>query len=285
MSQRVDASADRRLGELVAERDHLLASLDDLERERAAGDVDASDYETLRADYVARAARTLRAIESMRSATDSETAPGATAPHGPGVHGRMRRSRVLGRPRLRRGLGVAAACCLVGVVAAVAAGLATARQPGQSATGSVSVPAAAQIRRQLNEASVLGTAGDVRDAVALYSSVLKEAPGNAEALAYQGWLIRLTGRSARDAATVKAADAELAKAVAADPRYASARAFEGIALIEDAHDVAGALAQFRAFLADHPTRSLLDALGPSMAKTFADAGAALPAALRRFAPA
>jgi tetratricopeptide (TPR) repeat protein len=42
------------------ERDHLLRSLDDLDRELAAGDIDLHDYATLRADYTSRAAAILR---------------------------------------------------------------------------------------------------------------------------------------------------------------------------------------------------------------------------------
>ena len=45
------------LAALEEERDFLLRSLDDLEREHDAGDVDDHDYETLKDDYTARAAR------------------------------------------------------------------------------------------------------------------------------------------------------------------------------------------------------------------------------------
>ena len=47
---------------LEEDRDHLLRSLDDLEREREAGDIDDADYVTLRDDYTARAAAVLRAL-------------------------------------------------------------------------------------------------------------------------------------------------------------------------------------------------------------------------------
>ena len=49
-----------RLAELEAERRFLLHSLDDLEREYEAGDVDLDDYDTLRDGYVSRAAAVLR---------------------------------------------------------------------------------------------------------------------------------------------------------------------------------------------------------------------------------
>src|SRR5690606_14509656 len=51
---------------LEEERDHLLRSLEDLEREFAAGDVDETDYVTLRDDYTARAAAVIRRIEAKR---------------------------------------------------------------------------------------------------------------------------------------------------------------------------------------------------------------------------
>ncbi len=45
-----------RLAELEEERRYLLRSLKDLERERAAGDVDDDDYDTLKDGYTVRAA-------------------------------------------------------------------------------------------------------------------------------------------------------------------------------------------------------------------------------------
>jgi hypothetical protein len=51
------------LAVLDEQRDFLLRSLADLEREHEAGDVDDHDYVTLKDDYTARAARTIRAIE------------------------------------------------------------------------------------------------------------------------------------------------------------------------------------------------------------------------------
>ena len=57
---------------LEEQRDFLLRSLVDLDRERAAGDVDEHDYAVLKDDYTARAAAVLRAIEAGRTspATD-----------------------------------------------------------------------------------------------------------------------------------------------------------------------------------------------------------------------
>src|ERR671910_13970 len=55
------------LAALEEQRDFLLRSLADLEREHRAGDVDDHDYATLKDDYTARAARTIRAIEAHQA--------------------------------------------------------------------------------------------------------------------------------------------------------------------------------------------------------------------------
>ena len=57
-----------RLAALEEERRYLLRSLRDLDVEYEAGDVDDTDYETLRDDYTKRAADVLRSIESGRTA-------------------------------------------------------------------------------------------------------------------------------------------------------------------------------------------------------------------------
>ena len=104
-----------RLAELEDERRYLLRSLRDLDAELAAGDVDATDYATLRDGYTKRAADVLRSIEEGRA---------ALPPKPPG--------------RWRRTLLAAA----IVVVVAVGAGILVARtagqrSPGQTITGGV----------------------------------------------------------------------------------------------------------------------------------------------------
>ena len=48
------------------ERDHLLASLDDLDAEFAAGDIDEIDYAGLKDDYTARTAKLTRALDGAK---------------------------------------------------------------------------------------------------------------------------------------------------------------------------------------------------------------------------
>lgn len=281
---------------LAGERDVLLASLEDLEREHLAGDVDDTDYATLRADYVARAASTLRALEALgpggtvaaeglgEAAGGPGGRPGGTGP-GPGEgtpSGWARLRRLLGRRRSRLALGLAGTCCALGLLAIAAAHLAGVRLPGQVVSGTVQVPEASAVRQQLAQASVLGSTGHQAEAVALYGQILTEVPNQPEALTYRGWLVRLAGLADHQRSAVREGDAQLALAVKVAPRYPDARALDGMALLLDDGQVHLAVRQFGAFLADHPSHQLLQLLGSDMAAAYAAAHLAVPAPLRPY---
>lgn len=186
-----------RLAALVDERDFLLRSLDDLEREHDAGDVDDHDYETLKDDYTARAARTIRAIES----------------HHAGVAAAR-------RPRSWRRLvltvaGVACSAVLAGVLVAQASGR---RESGEALTGDIRQ----STRTQLAEAVQLASEGDYPGAIEIYDEVLADDRGNVEALTYKGWFQFLQGDSAGIDTLIAAAEA--------DPSYPATHAFLAVIL-------------------------------------------------------
>lgn len=204
---------------LMDEREHLAASLADLEAEHAAGDLAEEDYATLRDDYVARTAAVLRAIDA-----------GHRAPSSP-------------RPRQRRGLVVAAAVLLFGVGAGLlVARLAGTRTSSDTITGDIRASTRQDLAACLELASVAlrGTAsgegtgddapadtGQLFEAVKCYSELLQRVPGNAEALTYRGWLLVRTGSPQLQAQAAGDLDA----AVAADPTYPDARAFRTIVFL------------------------------------------------------
>jgi len=183
-----------RLTRLEEERAFLLDSIRDLEREHEAGDVDDTDFRTVRDGYVARAAAVLREIEQGR-------APTAAAP---------------GRPWWRR-LVVPAATLAVGVaLGLVVSNYAGQRLPGQTVTGGM----------PLDEVSTLLAEGrsllnsDTAGALAVYQQVLAIEPDNAEARTYTGWLVVLNGRQADDEAQVRQGIELLSSAAGLDPLYA-----------------------------------------------------------------
>ena len=219
------------LARLEEERRFLLRSLDDLEREREAGDIDEADYQTLKDDYTRRAVAVLRAIEAGKAAI------------APREHHPARTAILIG--------AVALVAILGGVLMARAAGL---RLPGQSASGSISQNS----NDLLVEARGLLAAGKALDAIKIYDQVLKLQPDNAEALAYRGWLLYQTG----DPELLDEGKQLIADAVAADPQYPDAHFFLGFAKREDG-DLQGALTEWDAYLALDPPADAAQAVRQS----------------------
>ena len=156
------------------ERDFLLSSLDDLERERLAGDVTDDDYHALKESYTARAAAVLRELDDRVSPHTS------TEPSTPDAMSRPRRWKAI-----VIGTMVVAVAIVAGIVVANSAGE---RLPGQTMTGTIGDGSVTSL---LVEARATGMA-DIPRAVDLYSQVLAVESDNVEALTYIGWLTVLS---------------------------------------------------------------------------------------------
>lgn len=194
------------LATLEEERRFLLRSLDDLEREYAAGDVDEVDYHELRDGYTARAAATMRAIDDGRSAL-----PPPPPPNWP------------------RRIGVGAmVVLLIGVVWWALSASSAERLPGQEISGldprdeqQVVLTQARAIQAQQPDA-----------AAALYEQVLIDEPDNVEALAYRGWTLALSMIGEQDTEVITTTLREsvdlLDQAIDLDPEYADPYCFLGI---------------------------------------------------------
>ncbi len=229
--------------ELEEQRDFLLASLDDLDREHDAGDLDDTDHRALRDDYTARAAAVLRALDDERQATS--VAGHAEAPR-----------RGVGR-RVAVVLAVVAFAALAGVLVAQTSGT---RKPGESASGAGAIPQTAATQAQaciaLTEAALrseqdLPTKGV--DALRCYDKVLQSAPGNPVAHAYRGWTAALMARrldgllpTENVASLVTRATEDLDDARKAEPAYPDAIVFSAITKLWQG-DVAGARQELAAF--------------------------------------
>jgi tetratricopeptide (TPR) repeat protein len=187
------------------ERTFLLASLADLEREHAAGDIDDDDYRALKDDYTARAATLLRAIDAGKASL-----PGAEAPRRP--------LRTVGRVGLVLALGVGS-----GVAVSQSSGL---RLPGEVATGGIRDSSTTL----LNEAQGLFQAGELLDAIRTFDEVLKISPGNTEAMTYRGWALFQAGTAAGNVDLLDAAEASIDQAIATDASYAPALVFKSVIL-------------------------------------------------------
>lgn len=236
--------------QLQEERDFLLASLRDLEREREAGEIGDDDYRTLHEDYTARAAAVLRALKA------EPASPGATRRRPPPPAPRRRRSLVV---------TIGVALVVVALAGGAVAMFSGSRQPGQSATGSVPTGTAGR----LGQALQLEVEGKALEALKVYDGVLAEDPDNVEALAYRGWLLKRAG-------LVDEAQLSLDRAVKVNPRYADAHFFRGMLLYQDRKDPAGAVAEFRAFLGSNPPPEMVPEVERVLERAMADAAAAGP---------
>lgn len=230
--------------ELIAERDFLLRSIDDLDAEHAAGDINLADYAALRDDYVARAAAVIRALDAHTEI------PSPTAPARSSVG---RRVLVLG------------ACLAVATVAGVLLANALGSRPvGAPLTGSLPT----MTSDRLAEAGALIAQGKAIDAVKLYDEILKDDPKQPAALAYRGWLVRLAGLKEEGLAYAD-------RAVAADPSYPDAHFFRGMMLWQDKGDPAGAVDEFRLFLANNPPAAMVGLVEDALKRAAEEAGISL----------
>lgn len=229
--------------ELEEERDFLLASLHDLEREREAGDLTERDYRSLHADYTARAAVVLRALERGPARTDRR---GAVQP-----------------VRTRRSLGVTLGVILVvaAMAGATVAAFSGQREPGAPMTGSLPDTPAGQMARALQ----LESEGQAAEALRVYDDLLETDPNNVQALAYRGWLLKRAGLP-------DLAMASLDRAVAIDPRFPDAHFFRGMVLYQDRDDPAGAVTEFRLFLSNNPPPEMVPLVEDVLRRAMADAG-------------
>lgn len=158
------------------------------------------------------------------------------------------------------------------------------RLPGQTLTGSSVATTARVVSLDLGRARTLEAAGQDLAALKLYQAALRVVPRQPEALAYQGWILRQTGEADHSKALVDEGTVSIKAALTVDPRYADAHAFLGYVLWQDDHDAAGAVAQFRSFLADHPAAQMVSLTRSVVAQAFAAAGRPVPSPSSPAAP-
>lgn len=226
---------------LTEQREFLLASLTDLDREHEAGDLEEDDYRTLRDDYTARAAAVLR---SLAERDDVVTA----AP--------------VARRRVGRTVAVAAAVVGFAVLAGfLVAGTSGARKPGETISGAGAIPQTATTKTQacvtLTQQALQAKGGELATqgvaALKCYDDVLKDAPENPVAHAYRGWTAALMARrldgmvpTANVESLVTRATDDLKAARTSNPTYPDAIVFSAITKLWQG-DRAGAQAELAAF--------------------------------------
>lgn len=222
---------------LEQEREFLLRSLDDLEREWAAGDLADDDYRALKDDYTARAAGVLRALEEGGPGP----VPGAPAPARPG--------------RARTVLVAVAVAAF-----AVAAGLAVAsssgsRLPGDTISGEIRETSASK----LQQAAALARDGELTEALRRYDEVLADDPDNVEALSERGLLLISVASATERPGLAADGRASIERALELRPGSPRGLFYLGLALRLEGDD-AGATEAFREALGADPPPALRQAI-------------------------
>jgi len=252
------------------EREFLLRSIDDAERERAAGDLSDADSAVL----TERDRTRLAEVEAELAALGPEQPVDAT-PSAPET-----------APRRRYGpwsrVGIVVACLLIVAGAGILVNHAVnPAVPGQASSGSVTLSKAQRIEDQLIAASELANEGNGASALELYNDVLTEDPNDGPALAAGGWLEWNAGRADRSQTAVRAGRASEEKAIAVAPDFYGGHLFLGLILLEQDHNASGAITQFTAFLADDPPADEVASYASQVAPAYAQERVPLPTALAK----
>ena len=243
---------EERVG-LADERGFLLASLDDLEAERAAGDLTEPDYLALRAGYERRVVDVLSAL-AADSPDPEEGAPLVATKPARGERGEQRR-------RIRRVVAVLAVAGVALGAGFVVDGSAGNRLPTQTITGSV--PPA--IGNELVDAQDALVKGNELQALKLFQAVLVVQPDEPEALAYWGWIVANSGVASGNRLLIARGIASMEAAVRADPSYPDAHLLLGLARLGSS-DPAAAVVELRRYLALNPSPQDTQAAKAALAK-------------------
>lgn len=211
--------------ELVAERDFLLQSIEELDREHVSGTLEDAEYSSLRDQQVVRAAAVIRQLNA-----DVVEKPS------------VRVARVIDQKRRMVWVGGVTALMAVSVFGVFY----VAEDRTDGITGSVAENSVSLIAK----AQELTAEGKAADAVKTYDKVLKLDSNNALALTYKGWLLNLAGFEDEGLSSIQ-------RAIDVQPSLADPHFFKGYILMNSKNDPAGAAREFETFLASNPPQQMV----------------------------
>ncbi len=168
--------------------------------------------------------------------------------------------------RRRRSLLVTALLCFSLAAGVILWSSVTTRQPGESATGSISASDAKMIANLLNEGEVDVANGNLGGALAAYDSVLLIDANNVTALTQSGWFYFNVGSSKQQLSYVRMGTKRLRRAVTLAPNSPSAHLYYGIAALSTPGNEQLARRQFERFIALNPPPALRAAADPYLRK-------------------
>jgi tetratricopeptide (TPR) repeat protein len=168
--------------------------------------------------------------------------------------------------RRRRSLLVTALLCFSLAAGAILWSSVTTRQPGESATGSISASDAKMIANLLNEGEVDVANGNLGGALAAYDSVLLIDANNVTALTQSGWFYFNVGSSEQKLPFIRKGINRLRTAVTLAPTSPSAHLYYGIAALSTPGNEQLARRQFERFVTLNPPPALRAVADPYVTK-------------------
>jgi tetratricopeptide (TPR) repeat protein len=237
-------------GALEAERDFLLRSLDDLEDERAAGNVDDGTYETLHDDYTARAAAAIRSLDEGIDLTPADPAPTSKATRALTVGGIIVFALIAAFV-LTRAVGQRRSGQTITGNSRVASGTTTNTDPGPALAKEVEAQPKSYAAH-IAYARYLLQREDFTDAIHEFGSAAQLDPSQPEPPTYAAWasvLLTSQVKSAKNQDTLLSAALERLDEVIADhPKYPDAYALKGVTLFNFEQNAKQAVAPLQQFL-------------------------------------
>jgi tetratricopeptide (TPR) repeat protein len=254
------------------QREFLLRSIADSEREHDAGDMATADYEVLRQRDEVRLAEVDAELEALGPAVPLPSEP---------VDATVRPRRF----STRRRVGIVASCLLIAAGAGILVNHAVnPALPGQPVSGSVTITKEQQIGDELQQADILNNQGKGQAALQLYDKVLGEDPNDPRALAASGWLEWNYGSAGRSTTLMTAGRKAEEKAIRSAPTYYAGHLFLGLIELNQDHNTSGAIDEFTKFLADHPPKGEVATVAKEVAAGYRLAHVPFPAALAAALP-
>ncbi len=252
--------------ELEAEREFLLRSLDDLDAELLAGNIDPDTYRVLHDDYTARASAVIRSIAD-------------------GVERRTPRSRQV--PPLMRGLTIGGIIVFALLAAFLLAHTVGQRSAGQQITGDAQSSRTSTTVSQVGQIAAAKAAADASpksyaaqinyaraieqidpaDSIKAFVKASTLDPKQPEPYAYTGWITALVANQVTDPATkqqlLDAAARSIDKAISVDPAYAPSYVFKGVILARFENKPCQGAIALEQYIAGAPTNDVMRPLALS----------------------
>jgi len=214
------------------------------------------------------------AADGAASESDPVEADGAADGEADSAAERLTRPK---RSRRQRVLVGGAVTAFGSAIVLLVALFASNQLPGQAITGNVALSQQEQAAQTLAQAAALENQNQLGQAAQLYHKVLAQNPKDEVALAQLGWLEYEIGQQGADASLIANGRNKLEQAVKLDPGDYAVRLYLGTVLLQLDHDPAGAVAQYKRFLAANPPGAVLAQAAPTLRQAYGQAGVPVPA--------